>query len=707
MPNADYQSIYRGTEMDDRWGKAGTAVQGVKINGTEVSKDAQNKVNLTLNKAAVGLGNVNNTSDADKPVSTAVAAAIAVETTARQEADAMLTASINAETLARQQADAQIDETLANKANKDGYYEQMGVGVADNLAGKGDGVPAMFTRRPTGGTADVADGVATLKAVKGNTIVWNQLSKMLRTTTVAGLTCTKIDDITVRVQGTATGQYPTLGGLSGIQCRLNHYYYTNCELVGGTLPTSGVKLSSYYEAFRSVSNFGGGRIRKNTHGDVEAKWQLQNADTTEELDMTLRLICIDLTQMFGAGNEPTTVAEFEALFPNSDYAYNAGQLLSLNMTGIKTDGFNQWDEEWELGIYSWTGQKYPDSTKIRSKNLIPVFQSTTYFFCTPKNVYLFFYDSEKNFISYTESSLKNTTFTTPSNARYMTFYITDTAYGTTYNHDICINLSHSGVRNGEYEPYWTETRNIPVTTIKGKVNGEGASVVIFPDGMRSAGTAHDEIVGNKVIKRIGVVDLGSLTWSRLEVVQGVYMFNANIQGIQTSDNTKKTYICSLYLSYYPSTIFVNLPDKSIKRGSNSNAIYIRDDDYTDAASFKAAMQGVMLYYELAEPVEYIIDESDVPNYNYKVSDFGTETLLPEGVDASGVPKTSPIKAQIVYGMNAVDTLRNLPKNYISKESMNAILSALQSAGIIAGYTLTYNASTGKYECEIVAPTIPE
>ena len=37
---------------------------------------------------------------------------------------------------------------------------------------------------------------------------------------------------------------------------------------------------------------------------------------------------IDLTQMFGAGNEPTTVADFKVMFPNSYYDYSTGSLLS-------------------------------------------------------------------------------------------------------------------------------------------------------------------------------------------------------------------------------------------------------------------------------------------------------------------------------------------------------------------------------------------
>ena len=45
----------------------------------------------------------------------------------------------------------------------------------------------------------------------------------------------------------------------------------------------------------------------------------------------------DLTLMFGAGNEPATVAEFEALFPEPYYPYDAGSLKSVNITGVATE----------------------------------------------------------------------------------------------------------------------------------------------------------------------------------------------------------------------------------------------------------------------------------------------------------------------------------------------------------------------------------
>ncbi len=42
----------------------------------------------------------------------------------------------------------------------------------------------------------------------------------------------------------------------------------------------------------------------------------------------------DLTQMFGSGNEPSTVEEFEAMFPADYYPYNAGELMSAPVNEV-------------------------------------------------------------------------------------------------------------------------------------------------------------------------------------------------------------------------------------------------------------------------------------------------------------------------------------------------------------------------------------
>ena len=50
-------------------------------------------------------------------------------------------------------------------------------------------------------------------------------------------------------------------------------------------------------------------------------------------NVTMRMNIFDLTQMFGAGNEPT-IEEFEAMFPADYYPYNAGELMSASVNEV-------------------------------------------------------------------------------------------------------------------------------------------------------------------------------------------------------------------------------------------------------------------------------------------------------------------------------------------------------------------------------------
>ena len=184
------------------------------------------------------------------------------------------------------------------------------------------------------------------------------------------------------------------------------------------------------------------------------------------------------------------------LYPNAYYAYNTGSLLNVNIEGVKTVGFNQWDEEWEVGAYSaTTGGKTSSNSCIRSKNYIPVSPSTEYYGHYGKSgdgIYALFYDVNKNYINLNNSAVNitNRTFTTPSNARFMTLRTFASGVATTtYDDNICVNISNP-TRNGTYEPYETHNREIPVSTY-------------FPTGMKSAGTTHDELTKDTAITRVG------------------------------------------------------------------------------------------------------------------------------------------------------------------------------------------------------------
>ena len=79
-------------------------------------------------------------------------------------------------------------------------------------------------------------------------------------------------------------------------------------------------------------------------------------------------------------------------------------------------------------------------------------------------------------------------------------------------------------------------------------------------------------------------------------------------------------------------------------------LYIKDTSYTDAATFKTAMSGVYLYYELATPTT----EQGTPfTESVKIDDFGSMSLE----SANGVPQGNLIFYPVDYKA-FVDTLVN-------------------------------------------------
>lgn len=118
--------------------------------------------------------------------------------------------------------------------------------------------------------------------------------------------------------------------------------------------------------------------------------------------------------------------------------------------------------------------------------------------------------------------------------------------------------------------------------------------------LRSAGSVHDEIVDGKLIQRVGVVDLGTLNWSYLESQKRFDSYVINDM-VYTNASGYKMLTCSKYTSgngFWGDT--TTKGDKLIT--ANVRTLVLRDLDYTDATAFKNAMSGVLLHYELAEPI---------------------------------------------------------------------------------------------------------
>ena len=128
-----------------------------------------------------------------------------------------------------------------------------------------------------------------------------------------------------------------------------------------------------------------------------------------------------------------------------DIDYTGSAISGVNIQ--RPYGINQWDEQWELGIYNLTtGNPEGSSYSIRGRNRILVKPNTSYY---ANNAYfrILYYDADDNYISY---KVGIGVFTTPSNCHFVRFYLGD-AYGTTYNNDISINYPSTETSYHAYE----------------------------------------------------------------------------------------------------------------------------------------------------------------------------------------------------------------------------------------------------------------
>lgn len=491
-----------------------------------------------------------------------------------------------------------------------------------------------FTYRQTagGGVSDIPENVATVQAIRGQSVVWNQLVRnggfengttgWTNVNPSASTFAVNNGIATITLTASPTSNYFAYIS-QNVRVTLGHKYFQSIKVFVSkdadvNLDWNSTFLSRYiscqanewtkFSEIQTCSRTTTSQIAIYPRY-VNAGWAIGDYYKVDYYEF------FDLTLMFGAGNEPATVEEFEAWLAanvglKDYYDYNAGEILNVKSTGIKATGFNQWDEEWEVGAYDLTnGSKVPSTSSIRSKGYIKVTPNTSYYFKSTSASgagRMLFYDSQKGFISYIEA--RNTLFATPSNAAFVAFY-EGSSYGTTYNHDICINLSDTN-KNGTYEPYFGSTLPIEVTSMTGKLNGAGQSVTIFPNGMNRIGDVYDEVyVDNgvlKAVKKLGVVDLGTLTWMLL--TDGREYLSTSLQNILVKSGTKVNVLCSKYTSiiYLNDSSFINASDKVVSSNQLGN-LFIKDSAYSDVATFKTAMSGVMLVYELATPEEYIVD----------------------------------------------------------------------------------------------------
>lgn len=435
-------------------------------------------------------------------------------------------------------------EKVDLKSFADGYYESMRVGTADNLTSKGDATEEVIMSRRAGGDNQIEDGSASIKRIKGYSVVMNQLCKdKIQPVTLHGTTISCENDLW-SIKGYSTG-YP-------------YYALSNAVLNEGykyMLLEKKIKVKAVF-SYRVINT--NNRLETKDFQPNSVFSPLKNSNSIElalkpnvEYDELRKLKFFDLTTMFGSGNEPTTPDDFAKRLGYSSIddvpyiPYNEGEIVSSFAEGIKTT-----DTEGKVSERKW------------SKTL---------------------------------------------------------------------------------EKY-------------------------FPDGLKSAGLAYDEITPTKAVKKVGMLNLGEIDWEQGGFGDKTYWVpkTFNFSGIAVSApiyNEISPIRCAKYITDTAKNVSEHITDKTISLNTSS-WIYIYDSAYKTATpeQFKQSLQGVMLYYEMATPEETAYDEL---NLTEQVAEGGTEeAIITEG-------KTStPLRADIVYPIDAYNTIKANKTNIGTLSSLN-------------------------------------
>ena len=190
------------------------------------------------------------------------------------------------------------------------------------------------------------------KLYMGRSIEWNQLldkSKYPATTTQNGVTFTNNGDGSITVNGTATDLSVFL-----------LFNYTDSLISGHKYLIFGspndASDKAYIQCYDNINlewlkDTGDGGIaifpKQVVSPNTSPRIRIRIAGGYTANNLVFKPQFFDLTQMFGAGNEPATPAEFWSYFDHKLYPYNAGETQPL----FKISRKSQWGNATPASLY--------------------------------------------------------------------------------------------------------------------------------------------------------------------------------------------------------------------------------------------------------------------------------------------------------------------------------------------------------------------
>lgn len=483
----------------------------------------------------------------------------------------------------------------------------------DALYSIGQGITHRFeTDTDTAYAKTVPTGakLMSVKNIGGRSIVWNQLISQIVEKTSNGIATTKIDSKSLHISGTSSAVcfIPISPVQTGIS---NHKYLFHSHASDTTALSSGTGFYNDNGGNR-WHEYGKGIIfTMDGNGTIAIAFRV-NSNITVDFSITPQIY--DLTAMFGSGNEPASVEEFEKMFPADYYPYNAGEIVSAGTESIVEQGKNLFD--YTDKTYHGANVSKVENGVIYTKQLlttilnIPTIVGNKYTLSlktksisTSQGILRWSLQKGKNTAYADDSSLIKKVVGTVANTEYqetVTFTATTDFVSlcglTTMVYDVQLE---NGDTATNYSPFYQTEHTIP------------EAIRNLPGYGWSAGTARNYVdyENKKYYQCVGSVDLGTLTWTAGESVSFKTHHLAG-QKLTKSYSIAPNFICPKYSTKTQNESWGKTSITGISATSNVNGyIYVNDTSYTDATAFKQAMQGVMLYYELETPI--VTDISDL------------------------------------------------------------------------------------------------
>ena len=201
---------------------------------------------------------------------------------------------------------------LSNKELKrrvDALYD-IGQGVTHKF--ETDNGTAYQKAVPTGAK------LMSVKSVGGRSVVWNQLFDYTQfvNSTTDGVTFTNNNDGTITIGGTHTSE----SKIYSAKMKSNPTAVKGHKYIIMQVYDDAQHIRASNAVAEAVSD-----------GEMDLRFSVKPGTT---LPQTVAPQVFDLTVMFGTGNEPSTVEEFEKIFPAEYYQYNAGEIVSAGVESV-------------------------------------------------------------------------------------------------------------------------------------------------------------------------------------------------------------------------------------------------------------------------------------------------------------------------------------------------------------------------------------